>query len=144
MKHSRVSLHNHKMQHRDNFTTYDEYLKTLHWQKLREQLIYANPRVKCWICEKTYNLLLHHVKYNNLGKEKRVFTFLFFVFGDVVIVCFDCHSKIHFIKYLFFFRHKVPLKKFYLVKRMKYLRAVYLLKNYRFIPALLAICAYMF
>lgn len=114
---------------------YKEYLKTPHWLLLRQKFIYANPKAKCWIDEKTYTLLPHHVQYKNLGREKRFFIFLFFPIGDIAVVCFDCHTNIHFVNIGFPKLHvtiKLPLKRFWLVKRMALLRSTYLIQKKRY------------
>lgn len=114
---------------------YKEYLQTDHWQKIKECLIYLNPRAECWICQKTYTLLPHHFRYKNLHKEKRMIIFLFFVFGDLAVICFDCHDKLHWITInLLFtkFRIRTPVKKFFLLARMFYLRYIMCIRKRQF------------
>lgn len=109
-------------------TKYPNYFKTSHWYKLKEKYLYSDRKVACWICEKTSTLLLHHVSYENLFNEK--------LGVDIFIVCFDCHTKIHFQKRFFFFQHKTKLDKRILLKRMRYLRVNYYIKKRRFGRAL--------
>jgi hypothetical protein len=114
---------------------YPEYFQTPHWLNFKEQHIYSNPRAKCYICQKKSTLLPHHFKYRNLFKERVMVIFLFFVFGDIVIVCFDCHTAIHFITVKIFFikfKIKVPVKTFFLLARMFYLRYKYCIQNKRY------------
>ena len=114
---------------------YPLYFLTPHWSELKEELIYSNPNAKCFICQITNRLLPHHFKYDNLFHEKAMKVFFFFVFGDVVVVCFDCHTNIHFIPVKIFFikfRIKVPVKKFFLLARMFYLRYKFCIQNKRY------------
>lgn len=113
---------------------YPYYFQTEHWHILKDQLIYSNPEAKCFICQKTNTLLPHHFRYDNLFNEKRMIVFLFFIFGDIAIVCFDCHTNIHFIILNFYFfriKIKVPVKKFWLLIRMFYLRYKYCIQSKR-------------
>ena len=43
----------------------------------------------CQNCGKDYDLQVHHKTYENLGEEKE---------EDLLLVCKNCHSKIHGIK----------------------------------------------
>ncbi|HDZ15658.1 MAG TPA: hypothetical protein ENH60_12295 [Pricia sp.] len=65
---------------------YKHYQKTKHWSNLRSKaLVFYN--YECYICDKKYRLQLHHINYENLGKE---------VIGkDVIILCWSCHQRIH-------------------------------------------------
>src|SRR4051812_38452353 len=102
-----------------------EYLTTPHWRQFKEKHIYSNPRAECFICQKPRTLLPHHFSYKKLYQERVMTVFLFLIFGDIVIVCFDCHTSIHFIpiRVLFIkFKIRVPLKRELLLARMFYLR----------------------
>lgn len=111
------------------FESYPEYLEAGSFRKLTEELIYSNKNAACWICGRTWSeladeeyLLLHHVSYNNLGKEK--------VKRDVYILCNTDHKKVHF--YWWFGKKKTKLIKKNLLKRMNLLRARHLFKNEHF------------
>lgn len=121
-----------------------EYLMSPHWRKLKEQLIHSNPDAKCWICEKSYNLLLHHLVYDNLWYEELVKIYPFIIIGDVVVVCFDCHTNIHFINIFGVVKIRVPLKRFLLVKHMVFLRLLYLLRRGRYMKFFLSFLYYLF
>lgn len=101
-----------------------EYLKTPHWNNLRDQLIYSNSGAQCWICGKMYSLLLHHEKYDNLYHERLGY--------DIVILCFDCHSQVHFQKILYFFPRKTKLKFRSLKKRRYFLKSISVTRRKQF------------
>lgn len=111
------------------FESYPEYLEAADFRKLTVKLIYSNPNATCWICERTWHdltdeeyLLLHHVSYINLGKEK--------IKRDVYILCNTCHRKVHF--YWFFGKRKTKLIKRNLLKRMRYLKMLICIQKKRF------------
>lgn len=107
---------------------YPEYFLTIHWDQLKEKLIYSNPKAKCWICEKTNTLLLHHIRYDHLFKER--------LYRDVYILCYNCHSQVHNYRLFIFFSIKTKLKKRDLVKRMLYLRFKFCVQKRRLLPSL--------
>ncbi|EKD99363.1 MAG: DnaB domain protein helicase protein [uncultured bacterium] len=64
---------------------YSEYLKTEHWIHFRmEAKRWAN--YACQICNKDFDIDVHHKTYGNLGRE---------TFRDVVVLCRECHHKHH-------------------------------------------------
>lgn len=74
----------------------DEYLKTPHWFKVRALTIFIYRASCCttecrgwgdqmWILYAPHRQV-HHISYANRGNER---------FGDVCVVCKECHSKIH-------------------------------------------------
>lgn len=123
---------------------YEEYLQSPEWLQLKEELIYSKKSAKCFICEKTYTLLIHHIKYYHLGKEQLLRIHLFHTTGDVVVVCFDCHTKIHFIRFLNIINYRLPRRTYLLVKRMLFLRIVFLFRNKRYMEGLVTFLFYMF
>lgn len=64
---------------------YKSYLKTEHWQHFRKEVI-DHYDGKCAVCNSEKELNVHHRSYKNRGRE---------TFNDVVLLCRDCHSKIH-------------------------------------------------
>lgn len=64
---------------------YDEYLKTGHWQSVRDE---CNSRFwsRCAICASDRDLDVHHRTYENIGCERSY---------DVVLLCRDCHGIFH-------------------------------------------------
>lgn len=63
--------------------TYDEYLASNHWAKLRRRLIAS----ECWACGSDKRLCLHHSTYASLGMEKA---------GDLYTLCAPCHRSLHY------------------------------------------------
>ena len=121
-----------------NFTgeNYREiYLKTPHWLQLVDQLITSNPNAKCYICEKTYTLLLHHCRYDNLFHER--------VGRDIFILCFNCHTQVHFRRFLILFTRKTPLRRRALLKRMYLLRLFFCVRNRKFFATIKFIFLYL-
>ena len=105
------------------------YLQSSHWKNLKQKYIYSDSRACCWICGKTSTLIIHHVNYENLGYEKTCYRFLVSLRGDIVVLCFDCHTAVHWLTIVGPIRVRVPMKKYYLVKRMKWLRLKHVLRN---------------
>lgn len=101
------------------FKEYREYLASSWFRSLTKQLITQNRKARCWICGKKNTLLLHHVKYDNLGNEK--------LGRDVYILCFTCHTRTHFTTW----GYRVPLEKSKLLARMKFLKVTYPVRNFR-------------
>lgn len=108
---------------------YHEYLQDDWFRSLTDKLIYSNSNAKCWICnrrfydiEKDEYLLLHHVSYENLYREK--------LGRDIYILCSSCHKKAHF--YWFFGLRKIPLTKRNLIKRLRILKFNNCIQNRRF------------
>ena len=73
------------------FEPYGEQLKRNEWKKFRE-FIFAVRGRKCERCGTTTNLQVHHLHYisGRLAWEYLPF--------DVMVVCGDCHQKIHGLK----------------------------------------------
>lgn len=66
----------------------NEYLFSEHWSKTRRRLFGKNRQKRyCAGCRKDdVSLDVHHKTYTRLGNEK---------LRDLILVCRDCHSKIH-------------------------------------------------
>lgn len=67
------------------YMPYEEYLQTEHWLHFRNEALKWSQN-KCQLCEKTHNLNVHHKTYKNRGRE---------TFNDIIVLCKDCHAKIH-------------------------------------------------
>jgi len=115
---------------------YPEYFKTEWWITLKDKLIYTNPKAKCWICEKKYNLLIHHENYQRLFHEK--------LNRDVFILCFQCHEQLHFYRILWVFKMKTPLQYKKLKRRRLFLRFKYCIQNKYFISSIWHFFRYLF
>ena len=124
-------------------SNYPRYFATPHWYDLKRRLLYGNKNARCWVCHRKQSLLIHHLRYDHLFKERLIIQWGSGLFGDVVIVCFDCHTKIHFISFLFFWEYKTPLKKFHLVKRMKWLAFCFYTRNKQYGLAFWAFVSYL-
>lgn len=107
-----------------NGRNYPLYFRTPHWEKLNDQLIDSNLKAKCWICEIPYNLLIHHEKYDNLFNER--------LYRDVFILCFRCHTQLHFYHLLFIFKRKTALNVRSLRRRRLWLRLIFIVQNKRY------------
>lgn len=116
-------------------TNYPQYLKSRWWKHLNEKYIYSNPKAECWICtqkvrlywngrDESSNLLLHHVSYKNLGRERYLV--------DLFILCHNCHEQVHF---WFFGEIKTPLAPGPLLRRMFYLKGIKSFQRGKIIPS---------
>lgn len=65
---------------------YEQYLRTVHWRAFRAWILKERGRC-CERCEERYGEIdVHHVTYDNLGREKP---------EDVIVLCRECHDKEH-------------------------------------------------
>lgn len=73
------------------YSPYDKQLETKEWRAFR-RFIFEVRGHKCEKCGTTHNLQIHHPKYKtgHLAWE--------YTCNDVIVVCRDCHKKIHNIK----------------------------------------------
>ncbi len=69
---------------------YRDYLKTLHWKKVRE-LALEKSEGKCQLCNGCVCLNVHHRTYEHLGDEQNHL-------NDLTVLCKECHEKFHEIK----------------------------------------------
>ena len=67
--------------------SYDQYLLTLHWKKVR-LLAIKKADEKCQLCNNNLSLHVHHRTYEHLGDEQRHLK-------DLTVLCRDCHQKFH-------------------------------------------------
>lgn len=102
---------------------YPLYFNTSHWKNLKEKCLYSNSNAKCFICEKTSTLLLHHEKYDNLFSER--------LYRDLFVLCFECHKQLHFYKNVVGRKIKTKLTYRNLKKRRLLMRSQYLLNSGR-------------
>jgi hypothetical protein len=63
---------------------YAEYLKTNHWQWVREEAL-NRAKWKCQLCARKTRLQVHH-NYARVGRELP---------EDVIVLCSGCHKKHH-------------------------------------------------
>lgn len=64
---------------------YKSYLKSKEWFSVRESLFLIRGK-RCERCLSTENIQVHHIHYRNIFREK---------LEDLMVVCKDCHRKIH-------------------------------------------------
>lgn len=67
------------------FYHYNEYLHSAEW-RIKRQDILERDEFACSICESKENLQVHHVTYDNVGKEQH---------HELLTLCKSCHTKIH-------------------------------------------------
>lgn len=65
--------------------SYEDYLATEHWKKVREYAIRASGG-RCSLCNAPSRLQAHHRTYENLGEERP---------RDVITLCESCHETFH-------------------------------------------------
>jgi hypothetical protein len=99
-------------------TSYNEYLNSSQWENLKKRYIYYDKKANCWVCNRSRNLLIHHVSYKNLGSEK--------LYRDIYILCFNCHKAVHF----WFF--KVPLTVSWLLLSMRARKLIFCIQKGKF------------
>ena len=104
----------------NNMTSYPDYFLTDHWKALKEDILLRRDS-QCYICESWVRLLLHHVSYANLFKEK--------LYRDIYILCFNCHTKSHFWTV---FKLKVPLRTNWLLFSMRIRKLIFYTQTKQF------------
>jgi len=67
------------------YRSYDEYLRSEHWQEVRKATL-AAANNRCQWCGSRVALHIHHKTYDNIGHEHD---------DDLLVVCRECHDKIH-------------------------------------------------
>ena len=74
--------------HTKKFMPYDEQLKDKKWLAFRKSVFKVHGK-KCELCGNTHHLQIHHpkYKYGHLAWEYK--------YNEVMVVCGDCHMKIH-------------------------------------------------
>lgn len=71
---------------------YNRYIKSKKWrikrQSFLDYLMEQNGVLKCQKCRKPYGpyFNVHHTSYDNFKNED---------FGDLLLLCEDCHNRIH-------------------------------------------------
>lgn len=69
----------------DKQKEYAKYLRSEDW-KSRKEYLSQQWNNECACCKKNKNLHLHHLSYDNLGKE---------TIRDVILLCKGCHLDVH-------------------------------------------------
>lgn len=65
---------------------YKEYLQTRHWKSFRYNYLQEHKKICVFCLKETDYVELHHLHYENLGREKD---------EDVVLLCYKCHRLLH-------------------------------------------------
>jgi len=63
--------------------SYQDYLKTEHWKKVRQEAVNRAGN-RCQLCNKPGTLNVHHRTYENIGNELP---------GDLIALCGGCHAN---------------------------------------------------
>jgi hypothetical protein len=97
-----------------NYREYQEYLRSPHWQEVKERYRRSKLPQKCKVCGSISFLNLHHRTYNHLWKEN--------ISVHLYYLCKSCHEAIHFDDE----GNKTPLTWYDLKKRFQKLRGNFL------------------
>ena len=76
---------------KEEYTAYKDQLEDPNWKAFRS-FIFKVRGTKCEICGSKKNLQIHHPRYQENCKAWE------YTCKDVIVVCDDCHKKIHGIK----------------------------------------------
>ena len=70
------------------YADYADYLQGTHWRHFRYEFYRQKDLVFCECCgnEDPRGIALHHKTYERLGREQ---------FDDVLMLCEDCHDRVH-------------------------------------------------
>lgn len=109
----------------DPVDDYRSFLKSKEWERLKTRFIYENHTAKCFVCGWRGNLVLHHLGYIDFKAGNLFHHFFIFNWGNLMIVCRDCHDRIHF----GLFKRKTKLTRRKLLKRAYFLRSSRCLRN---------------
>jgi predicted HNH restriction endonuclease len=67
-------------------TAYQQYLKSVHWQKKRQEC-FAYHGKRCKACKTASGpIQVHHLDYSRIGKESAAF--------DLIPLCVPCHREV--------------------------------------------------
>lgn len=69
----------------DQWVDYDAYMQSDEWKSIREARL-KKDNYRCHLCGGTDNLVVHHLTYDRLGREK---------LSDLITLCSACHEKQH-------------------------------------------------
>ncbi len=66
---------------------YQEYLKSNHWDNVRNAMRNLKKTHKCELCGNVNEVLeVHHISYEHIGNERQ---------DDLVVLCHSCHDRVH-------------------------------------------------
>lgn len=96
------------------FSSYEHYLSSAYWKKIKKHFIVNNRQAECYICSSKKSLLLHHVRYDHICEE--------ILNHSVYIICFECHSEIHYVTIFRNILMRTSMQPRHLLRRMRWLR----------------------
>lgn len=104
-------------------SNYPKYFETEWWKKLKVDLVWKNPKARCFCCGCKIRewIQLHHIRYDHLFAEK--------LYKDIYLLCYNCHRRVH---KLFFFLWRYPLKHKLLLLHVRLLKSIYALLHKKF------------
>lgn len=70
---------------RETKEAYKKYLNSFHWKRVRYRKL-LEIKFCCESCGAKNNLSVHHLTYENIGREK---------LDDLQVLCSSCHRKAH-------------------------------------------------
>lgn len=68
------------------YSSYQQYLQSPHWKRVRGRMYQSKCVYKCYCCSKLNMLQLHHKSYKSLGKEN---------LNHLIWLCEKCHKRTH-------------------------------------------------
>jgi hypothetical protein len=68
------------------FASYDAYLRSAHWQDVRDRYAMSDRPQDCALCGHGQDLDHHHLTYERIGCE---------LLTDIVRLCRRCHTMVH-------------------------------------------------
>ena len=68
------------------FQSYQDYLRSEHWQNVKRRYWRSKFKKCCYVCGKKGFLQLHHKTYKRIGKEN---------LWDLILLCSNCHKELH-------------------------------------------------
>ena len=77
---------------------YKDYLKSKHWNNVRNKFLAVEINKKCYSCGDANNIEVHHESYTFIGKEIDEYGF----FRGLKSFCRQCHAYLH-------RNHKIPV-----------------------------------
>jgi hypothetical protein len=89
--HQLKNIYVHRGQKVPKALSYKKQLETPSWNKFRK-MVFAKKGAICEICGASKNLQVHHPKYKSGHKAWE------YTLDEVMVVCCNCHKKIHGIK----------------------------------------------
>ncbi len=81
----RLRVHLSELRQQHPPPDYNRYMRSKAWREKREQILSFYGH-RCWVCNSTEKLQVHHLHYQSVGAEHM---------NDVLVCCKRCHFKLH-------------------------------------------------